>query len=131
MSPRLLLACSLPLALACDGLLAPEPMLRTNIGDIAAPDSVTAGVPFSATVVVTHGPCQRPLTPRVSYLADTAILEARVKRDDRVFGGACDADVLLSEIFEVSVGPRPAGTLVLRSHAQTALIADTVIVVNP
>lgn len=128
---RLLLAFSLPLALACDVLVAPEPRLRASIGDIAVPDSVTAGVVFSATVVVTHGPCQRPLIPQVSYLADTAIFDAHVKRDDRVFGGACDADVLLSESFEVPVGPRPAGTLVLRPRAQAALIADTVIIVNP
>lgn len=128
MPPRLLLTLLLPGVVACDGAFGPETQLRTSIGSIAAPDSVSAGVPFFAAVTVTHGPCQRQLPPRVAYVSDTAVFDARVTRHDRIFNGICDADVLLSEQFEVSIAPRSAGTLVLRARAQTQLVANTVVV---
>ena len=119
----------MPLAVACDGLFGPEPRLRATIQDIAAPDTVPAAAVFTVAVQVAHGPCQRPLLPLVSYRADTAFFDARVVRDDRVFNGACDADVLLTQDFDVSVGPRSPGTLVLRPRPQTATEPmDTVVV---
>lgn len=128
---RRLLASSLLAAAACDGAFGPEPQLRTSIGSIVAPDAVALGASFSAAVTVTHGPCHRALLPRVTYVADTAWLDARVTRDDRVFNGICDADVLLSESFDVAITPRSAGALVLQPRTQALLVADTVLVVAP
>jgi hypothetical protein len=132
-SPKyVVVCCLLPLALACDSIFGPEPLLRTNIASISAPDTVAASTVFTVSVHVTHGPCQRPLTPRVSYVSDTVFFDARVKHDERVFDGICDADILLGQIFDVAVGPRPQGTLVLLPRAQAvAASTDTVVIVDP
>lgn len=126
---RLALFSALTLAVACDGLLGTEPLEPTNISSIIAPDTVPAAATFAVSVHVAHGPCERPLMPRVSYVSDTAFFDARVKHDERVFNGNCDADILLGQTFEVSIGPRSPGTLVLRPRPQTfAEPADTVVV---
>ena len=118
---------------ACDGLFGPEPTMRTNISSIVAPDTVPAATAFSVSVSVTHGACQRPLLPRITYVADTAFLDARVKRDERVFDGICDADILLGQTFDVPIAPRSQGTLVLLPRPQTFYLtpADTVVVRAP
>lgn len=130
---RLLFWLALPLTVACDGLVRPEPLLQATVASITAPDTVAAATAFTADVRVTHGPCQRPIPPQVSYVADTAFLDARVQRDDRVFNGVCDADILLSQVFDVAISPPGLGRLVLRPRPQPGATqpADTVIVASP